>query len=177
MLKENPFNVLFKGLSYVPPVLKMVGIILWLSVRDKADLVKLLQLEDGSLRLIYTPAGYGEMEMVPPPRHLYLEIEELFVRLKELQSLSASFDFFIEEADGLRQCGCRISCKDIHGDLQADLKGLLFSLSLEEEAQRAADAISLRQRKMFRFLAWSLLILGVVGACVVTLLLFFLLPG
>src|SRR3989344_6797352 len=65
----------------ISPTLKLVSIVLLLALKYEADSVTFSRKRGKIARLLYTPKGCGECEMVPPPCHLSPLIMKILRRM------------------------------------------------------------------------------------------------
>lgn len=121
--------------------------VLLLALKDKADSVTFSRKRGKIARLLYTPEGHGECEMVPPPRHLFPRIMKILRQMgrEAAKSSSSAPSFSYTETNHERTLVVSID-RTKGEEVKVELDNLLSILYLKEEAKETLKRIQKKQR-------------------------------
>lgn len=110
------------------------------------DTVAIYQIQGGlvdhepekreALRVVYTPEGHGECEMMPPPRHLFAEMVKCLRRIGAEAAKNAASHFKVSYSRTSDERKVVVFIKhDAPGDIHEELGAMLHQVYEEEEAR------------------------------------------
>src|SRR3989344_7654784 len=134
----------WRAMPNISPVLKLVSMILWLALRDKAESVTFIRRRGHYLKLLYASKDYGECELVPPPRPLFPVIRKILRHLCKMEAKNpdSSFSFAYTERVDEKIFVLLIDCSKSDNVKVEQLESLLLCLYTQEEAERCFNEVN-----------------------------------
>ncbi len=153
------------------PVLKLIWMVFLIARKDEADSVTLI-CRKREVKMMYTPKGQGEFEMVPPPSRYFPSIVKVLRSVCEEEKDSQGvLRFSHTKNDDEEKIVLFIDYKDGEDSVRSQMEGGIKKLYEAEEAEKWLKADKEKKKHRRQLITWStVLVLAIVSILTIVLL-------